>query len=273
MYITNDPDVAIVAQRNGVDRIWIDLETEGKEERQKGRNTVKSKHSIDDIKAIKPLLTTSKMLVRINPWSEKSPKEIDSVIEAGADVIMLPMWRTANEVKQFISAVNGRAKTLLLLETIDAEKCLDDIIRISGIDEFHIGLNDLHLEYKLPWMFILLSNGKVEEICNKIRPTGIPYGFGGIGMMGSGLVPSPEEIILEHFRLGSSGVILSRSFCNYEKIGNLEEIDKVFEKGVSAVRELERKALNMTSDDFNKNKKKIIKGVEFTLNQMLGKES
>ncbi len=37
-------------KKNGVDRIWIDLETLGKEERQKGMNTVKSKHSIEDIK-------------------------------------------------------------------------------------------------------------------------------------------------------------------------------------------------------------------------------
>lgn len=42
MYITNDPDVAMIAQKAGIDRIWVDLETLGKEERQKGFNTVKS---------------------------------------------------------------------------------------------------------------------------------------------------------------------------------------------------------------------------------------
>ena len=40
MYITNNPDVALIAQKNGVERIWIDLETEGKEERQKGIESV-----------------------------------------------------------------------------------------------------------------------------------------------------------------------------------------------------------------------------------------
>ena len=34
-YITNRPDVAIIAEKYGVDRIWIDLERLGKEERQK----------------------------------------------------------------------------------------------------------------------------------------------------------------------------------------------------------------------------------------------
>lgn len=268
MYITNNPDVALIAEKNGINRIWIDLETEGKEERQKGRNTVKSKHSIKDISNIKPLLTTSQMLVRINPWSERSTKEIESVIEAGADVIMLPMWRTVEEVKGFIKAVNGRCKTLLLLETIGAEKSLDEVLKITGIDEIHIGLNDLHLEYRLPYMFELLSNGKIEEICNKIRPTGIPFGFGGIGMMGSGLIPTPEEIINEHFRLGSTALILSRSFCNYEQIGNLKEIDNRFSIGVNAVREQEKIASRFTQEDFLKNKEIVCKGVEQTMKQM-----
>lgn len=50
MYITNNPQVALIAEKNGVDRIWIDLETLGKEERQKNKNTVKSHHFIRDIK-------------------------------------------------------------------------------------------------------------------------------------------------------------------------------------------------------------------------------
>ena len=48
-YITNRPDVALVAEKYGVDRIWVDLETRGKEERQHNLNTVKSRHSISDI--------------------------------------------------------------------------------------------------------------------------------------------------------------------------------------------------------------------------------
>ena len=117
MYITNIPQVALIAEKNGVDRIWIDLETLGKEERQKGMNTVKSKHSIEDIKKIKSVLSKSDLMVRINPWNENSRKEIDSVINAGADIIMLPMWKTKEEVESFIQYVDGRVKTNLLLET------------------------------------------------------------------------------------------------------------------------------------------------------------
>ena len=47
-----------------------------------------------DIAAIKPLLTTAEMLVRVNKWNDGSPEEIDAVINAGADLIMLPYWKT-----------------------------------------------------------------------------------------------------------------------------------------------------------------------------------
>ena len=38
MYITNRPQIARIAERHGVDRIFVDLETLGKEERQAGRS-------------------------------------------------------------------------------------------------------------------------------------------------------------------------------------------------------------------------------------------
>ena len=61
MYITNSVDVALIAEKYGVDRIWIDLETLGKQERQGHIDSVKSKHSINDIKKISPKLTKSEL--------------------------------------------------------------------------------------------------------------------------------------------------------------------------------------------------------------------
>ncbi len=104
-YITNRPDVALVAEKYGVDRIWVDLETRGKEERQHNLNTVKSRHSISDITAIKQVIRKAEMLVRVNPWYEGSQAEIDAVIAAGADIIMLPYWKTPGEVVSFLNAV------------------------------------------------------------------------------------------------------------------------------------------------------------------------
>ncbi len=256
MYITNNPKVAAIAQKYGVDRIWVDLETYGKEERQRGMNTVKSQHCIDDIRRIKPLLSTSEMLVRVNAWHDKSETEIDEVIKAGADLIMLPMWRSLSDVKGFIDAVDGRAKTVLLLETVEAENCLDNVLSVCRPDEIHIGLNDLHLSYGLTFMFELLSNGTVERICSKLRESGIPYGFGGIAGIGSGLLPA-QKILKEHFRLGSDRVILSRGFCNTSDIIDLTEIDRVFDVNMKKLRECEAEMLKCTQDDFELNKREI----------------
>ena len=271
MYITNNPSIALIAQKHGVDRIWIDLETLGKEERQKNINSVKSHHSIKDIEIISPLLDSSEMLVRINPWTSDSVNEIDSVIKAGADIIMLPMWKTPHEVARFIEAVGGRVKTVLLLETKQAAECLDEVLEIKGIDEIHIGLNDLHLSYGLTFMFELLANGTVEQICNRIRAKGIPYGFGGVARIGEGTLPA-EKIILEHYRLGSRRVILSRSFCNTEEITSLEEIDKLFEKNISALRDFEKYA--ETADDvvLSENKNQVKLCVDKILKSVLEKK-
>ena len=163
MYITNELPVAMIAQKTGVDRIWIDLEVLDKEARQKNKDTVKSNHTVDDVAVIAPHLTTSEMLVRVNHWYDGSREEIDSVVKAGADIIMLPYWKTVKEVADFVEAVDGRCKTTLLLETREAEACLDDVLKLDGVDEIHVGLNDLHLSYGMKFMFQLVADGTVEE--------------------------------------------------------------------------------------------------------------
>lgn len=255
-YITNKLDVSLIAEKAGVDRIWIDLETLGKEERQKGMNTVKSHHTIHDIEVIAPKLTKAEMLVRINPWNPTSLDEINKVISAGAQIIMLPMWKTAEEVRKFVKAVGGRVRTMLLLETKEAEDCLDEVLKINGIDEIHIGLNDLHLSYGLDFMFELLTNGTVERIISKIKPTGIPYGFGGISHLGDGLIPA-EMIIMEHYRMGSTRAILSRGFCDQSK--EIADVEKDFFKNMKELREFEK---NIDSNLFDENKKKLSVAVE-----------
>ena len=261
MYITNNPDVALIAEKYGVNRIWIDLETMGKEERQKGMNTVKSKHTVGDIKKIKPLLTKAEVLVRINPWHDGSKKELEEVISAGADMIMLPMWKTVDEVENFLRTVDGRCKTTLLLETREAVECLDEVLKYGDMDEIHIGLNDLHLSYGLDFMFELLSNGIVENIANKIKRTGIPYGFGGIARLGCGDLPA-ERIIMEHYRLGSSRAILSRSFCNTDLISDLSEVENIFRNNMQSLREYEEAVSKMTDSKFISNQAEIEKIVE-----------
>lgn len=266
MYITNNLDVALIAQKYGVDRVWIDLETIEKDVRQKGIDSVKSHHQVSDIVKIKPHLTTSEMLVRVNSWYAGSVDEINAVIKAGADMIMLPYWKTAEEVQKFIKTVDGRCKTTLLLETKEAVDIVDDVLEISGINEIHIGLNDLHLSYDLDFMFELLTEGTVEKLCTRFVAAGIPYGFGGIAKIGDGAVPA-EKIIMEHYRLGSTRAILSRTFCDTAKIDSIEEIDRIFNTNMIELREFEKYAEEATDEIKTRNREELVEAV----NQVVAK--
>jgi 2,4-dihydroxyhept-2-ene-1,7-dioic acid aldolase len=253
MYITNQPDIAQIAQKAGVDRIWIDLEKLGKEERQGHLNSVKSQHNIEDIAVIKPLMNYSKLLVRLNPINPNTKSEINSVVENGADIIMLPMFKTKEEVQFFVDCIGGRTRTLLLLETREAEQKIDEILSIDGIDEIHIGLNDLHLAYKMKFMFELVADGTVERLCEKFKVKGIPYGFGGIARLGKGDLPA-EYVIAEHYRLGSSMAILSRSFFNTEAIQDTIKAAELFKTGIDEIRAYEARIANEDINFFEQNR-------------------
>lgn len=245
MYITNQPAVAQIAESAGVDRIFVDMEYIGKSDRQGGMDTVQSHHSLDDIKKIACSINKAELLVRINPIHNatkeymSSKDEINQTIINGAKIIMLPYFKTVEEVKTFIKLVNGRAKTMLLLETPEAVEVIDDILNVNGIDEIFIGLNDLSLGYGKRFMFELLMDGTVEDLCYKFKKSNIPYGFGGIASLGKGLLPS-EKIITEHYRLGSTCAILSRSFCNVNKINHIGEISNIFINGLKEIRDFEK---------------------------------
>ena len=244
MYITNRSEIAQIAETAGVDRIFVDLEYIGKFDRQGGMDTVQSHHTLDDVKRVSSAITDAELLVRVNPIHDatdeyvSSEEEIFSVIENGANIIMLPFFKTVDEVNRFLKAVNGRAKTMLLLETPEAVEIVDDLVRIEGIDFVHIGLNDLSLGYGMKFMFEQLTDGTVERLCTKFCENNIPYGFGGIAALGKGMVPA-EMIIKEHYRLGSTCAILSRSFCNVDKINDMDVIVSTFVDGVREIRELE----------------------------------
>ena len=149
-------------------------------------------------------------MVRVNPLDDESEAEINAVVEAGADYIMLPMFKTRAEVEKFIALVGKRAKTMLLLETKEAQERLLEYVDVPGIDEIHIGLNDLHLAHKMTFMFELVANGTVEKLANILKEHGIRFGFGGFARIGYGILPA-EMILTQHYALGSEMAILSRA--------------------------------------------------------------
>ena len=259
MYITNSPQIAEIVSSCGVDRVFIDLETMGKQKRQ--NNAEVSPHKISDVKKVKAVLKSNcELLVRINSVYDGTKAEIDEAINSGADIIMLPFYKTVSEVKTFLDLVNGRAKTCLLLETKEAADILDEVLNFAEIDEIHIGLNDLHLSLAMKFMFELLSDGTVECLAKKIKNSGKVFGFGGIAKIGDGQVPS-EMILAEHYRLGSQMAILSRSFCD-RNIKDSEKAKAIFKTDLKAVRDYEKTLDSKDEKFFIDNKNNLVKAVE-----------
>ena len=266
MYITKRPEIACIAEEAGVDWIFVDMEFIGKDIRQGGLDTVQNHHTVEDVSNVKAAVSKAKVLVRVNPIHEaladypSSENEINAVIEAGADIVMLPFFKSIAEVERFIRVVDGRAKTCLLVETPEAALLLDDILNVHGIDMIHLGLNDLHIALGMKFMFELLSDGTVDRLAAKIKAKGIPFGFGGVATLTGGAMPG-SMVIKEHYRLGSSMVIVSRSFCNTDKITDLEEVRRIFQTGIADIRRLEEEA-EKAVNYFSNNRKAVIDSVK-----------
>ena len=115
LQITNDPAFARRCDALPGLRLFVDLERLGKAERQAGRNTFISAHQLDDVGRIKTQLKQARLMVRVNPLHEGSQAEVDAVLAQGltqgsgpdADLLMLPMFKSADDVQQFSRIVAG----------------------------------------------------------------------------------------------------------------------------------------------------------------------
>jgi hypothetical protein len=211
-YITNQPDRAAAAVAEGVDRIMVDLEVLGKAARQAGRDTRISAHTLDDLVAVRAAIPKAHVMVRLDPLNGGSKDQIDACIQRGANRLMLPMFRSSLEAQSFVQLIAGRCAATLLLETASALSRLPEILEVNGFDEIFLGLNDLHVEMKLDFMFELLTGGLVDFACRQVRDSNRSFGFGGVGTLGGRSLVPPELILAEHRRMGSTRVMLSREF-------------------------------------------------------------
>lgn len=270
MILCDDADSARIAQDAGIDRIFYDLEYIGKSDRQHGRNTVLSSNNVEDLPKLRAVVNKSQLLVRTNPIHAYSQVEIDKAVEYGADILMLPMTIDHHDAEDFVRMVNGRAKVCIMIETASAMARLDNILAVKGVDEIFVGLNDLHISMGLTFMFELLSGGLVEYIADKCKKAGMPFGFGGIARIGEGDLPS-DNILGEHVRLGSSSVILSRTFKGVSGVdANAHQINLADE--VKKVRERMEEIADWSNEDYANNVQKVKESTAFVVAKIQSKK-
>jgi len=218
--ISNSNHVANDADKLLIDYIMVDLEVEGKAERQKSRNTFISTHTINDVKVISKTLTDKKcsLIVRINPYSSKSESELKSLSENKIDYIMLPMIQRASDVNNILKimdSLNMGPELIPLIEHINGLNSLTEIIDQNKVlKKIYFGLNDLSLSLNLPFMFQCLTEGYISKAAKICLDKKIEFGFGGIGLLDGDNAISAKKILLEHVFLKSKMAILSRSFKN-----------------------------------------------------------
>ncbi len=247
--ITNDPALAQRCDALSGMRLFVDLERNGKAERQAGRNTFISSHTLDDVGRIKAVLRRSMLMVRVNPLHAASANEVDAVLDRGADLLMLPMFTRAQELRDFCALVDGRRPVVALLETSQALACLPDWITAPGLHEVYVGLNDLHLSLGLRFMFEPLALGLVDSVAHSAHAQGLRFGFGGIARLQEGLLPG-MDVLAEHARLGSQSVILSRTFHRPDAGATLEA-------DVAALRKAELRLLARDGDQQEADRQRI----------------
>lgn len=211
---TNRPVLAAAASRAGVDRIGPDLERLGKLERQGGMGRWISDHTEAELPEVYAVLGCAQRFVRCNPPHTALAEEIDFLIGGGAQAIMLPYFHRVAEAAHFVRAIDGRARAILLVETASSASRVGDLCQIEGLDEIHFGLNDLALDLNAHGQFAVLCSTLLEDACATLAAANFPFAIGGIGRALDASLPFPSELVYAQYpRLGATGALLSRVFC------------------------------------------------------------
>ena len=221
-FLTCDPKIARYADLAGIERVGVDLEVLGKAERQKGLSTWISHHREEHIPALREVVSQAKLFARTNPLNPNSAGEVNRLLNMGVEVLMLPMFTTADEVTEFVNLVGGRAKVVPLLETLLAAERIEQIVAVEGIDEIHVGINDLGLSMGIGNRFVTLTTNLMERVGTCIRESGMRFGFGSIGRALDTSLPISSDLVYAQYpRLGGTAAIISQKFLS----ANMSEAD------------------------------------------------
>jgi HpcH/HpaI aldolase/citrate lyase family len=210
---TDDPELAARADAAGVNRIGVDLERLGKSERQRGMGTWISPHGYEDLDAVAAALSNAELFARLDPFHAGTARQLDEVLDRRGEVVMLPMAESPSEAREFTGLVDGAATVVLLVETREGIRRLPELVGIDGVDEVHIGLNDLALSLGVRNRWLALAGDLVVRAGSIVTGAGKRFGLGAVGRPGDRGLPIPVDLVYAQYpRTGATAALLSRSF-------------------------------------------------------------
>jgi hypothetical protein len=242
---TRDVVLARSAIAAGVDGIVIDLERNGKRIRQLGADTEVNEDTIEDLRTMRGM-TTARILCRINAVGGGTKQEVEAVIAAGADELLIPMVRDIDDVESVLEVADGRIGVGILVETRDAVANAGLLGRLPLTRAF-VGLNDLAIERRSPSIFSPLSDGTVADVRNAFRAR---FGVAGLTIPEGGH-PLPSRLLAgELARLRCDFTFLRRSFKRDTK-GRSLDVE------VPRIRDALRTAWNRPRDDVERDRAEL----------------
>ena len=207
LVFTVDPRLAHDVVAAGAAGVIVDWERRGKARRQAGADTQINADTAEDLAAVRSA-TTGTVLCRVNGAGPWTADEVDAALALGADEVLLPMVRTADDVDLALDAVAGRAGLGILVETADAVARIDELAR-RPLSRVYVGLNDLMIDRGAASLFEPLIDGTVERVRRRLS---VPFGVAGLTRPECG-APVPSRLLAgELARLDASFTFLRRSF-------------------------------------------------------------
>ena len=202
----------------GIDGLIVDFEHKGKDARQLGFDTEINRHSLADLAAIRAI-KDAHILCRINGPDgnalDAMIREINDVIDAGADEIIVPMIRKFDEAQAVARAVNRRARITLMVETREALDLVADLCELP-IHRIYVGLNDLRISRQSPSIFAPMIDGTLDAIRADVDH--VDFGFGGLTLAGQGSPLPVAHFVDDLARQRADFTFLRRSF--YRDVGD-----------------------------------------------------
>jgi hypothetical protein len=204
---TVDPAFGRDVVAAGATGVVVDWERRGKARRQRGEGTQINADTPDDLARMRAA-TGGRLLCRVNAMGPWSRAEIDVAVARGADEILLPMVRTADQVDRALDLVDGRCGLGILIETQDAVERAAELAR-RPLARVYVGLNDLRIDRRSDNLFEPLTDGTVDAVRAAVPGR---FGVGGLTLPGGG-APVPTALLgAELVRLGTDFTFLRRAF-------------------------------------------------------------